>query len=128
MAKEHVAGALIDPEVAQHLSQSYGDRASHVLQLGERYIRRLSPNHPVLEAEVLYCIENEFCETVEDFVERRCHLAFLDVNAALAAIPKVADLMAKKLGWSYYRKAIEIKKARDSIKWSFFPTDASASK
>ena len=121
LSKKHSSGVQIDSEVANHLSQSYGDRAFLVLQVGKDHIQRLSPNHPVLEAEVLYCIDNEFCETIEDFIERRCHLAFLDAQAALAVIPRVADLMAKKLGWSHQRKAAEMKNAQESLKWSFCP-------
>jgi glycerol-3-phosphate dehydrogenase len=121
LAKTQVSGSLIDADIARHLSQSYGDRASLVLAVGKEHTRRLSPNHPVIEAEVIYCIENEYCETVEDFIERRCHLSFLDADAALAAIPKVADLMAKELEWSYFRKAREIKNAKESVKWSFYP-------
>lgn len=118
LARNH--SPQIDTEIASHLSQSYGDRANLVL-LAKDHIRRLTPNHPVIEAEVLYCIENEFCETVDDFIERRCHIAYLDAKAASDVIPKVADLMGKKLGWSHQRKAKEIKNAQDSLAWSFFP-------
>lgn len=51
--------------------------------------RRLVRGHPMLEAEVVYAVHNEYCETAEDFIARRTRLAFLDVNACREALPRV---------------------------------------
>ena len=45
--------------------------------------------HPVLEAEVVYAVHNEYCETPEDFIARRSRLAFLDQRACQEALPRV---------------------------------------
>ena len=51
--------------------------------------RRLVRGYPVLEAEVVYAVHNEYCETPEDFIARRSRLAFLDVRACAEALPRV---------------------------------------
>jgi glycerol-3-phosphate dehydrogenase len=58
----------------------------------------LVPNFPYNKAMVLWAIRNEYARRVEDVLGRRLRLLFLDVHAALAAAPVVAELMAKELG------------------------------
>ena len=48
--------------------------------------------HPVLEAEVVYAVHHEYCETPEDFIARRSRLAFLDHRACEEALPRVHPL------------------------------------
>ena len=45
--------------------------------------------HPQLEAEVVYAARHEYCETATDFLLRRTRLAFVDIDAAEAAVPRV---------------------------------------
>ena len=45
--------------------------------------------HPQLEAEVVYAARHEYCETATDFLLRRTRLAFVDIDAAEAALPRV---------------------------------------
>mmetsp|Transcript_35504 Transcript_35504/g.78763 ORF Transcript_35504/g.78763 Transcript_35504/m.78763 type:complete len:641 (+) Transcript_35504:292-2214(+) len=110
-----------DPAVALHLARSYGDRAPAVLQLAnDRGLgRRLVPGHDILEAEVVYCVQNEYCESVEDFLCRRTRLAFLDAPAALSATPRVAELMAEALSWSSERRNRELAAARRTLSSCF---------
>ncbi|MNR56675.1 hypothetical protein D3C85_1772960 [compost metagenome] len=42
-------------------------------------------------------MRNEFARRVEDVVGRRFRLLFLDVHAALAAAPAVAEIIAEEL-------------------------------
>ena len=44
---------------------------------------------PQLEAEVVYTARHEYCESAEDFLARRTRLAFLDIEAARQALPRV---------------------------------------
>ena len=46
----------VDTEIAAHLSACYGDNVDRVLSIAQENNlgKRLVPNHPVLEAEVLY--------------------------------------------------------------------------
>jgi glycerol-3-phosphate dehydrogenase len=59
----------------------------------------LSGNYPYIDAEVTYACREYAC-TIEDVLSRRTRLAFLNKDAAFAALPRVADLMAQELGWS----------------------------
>jgi glycerol-3-phosphate dehydrogenase len=40
------------------------------------------------------------CRSAVDFLARRSRLAFLDVEAARVALPKVVELLGKELKWS----------------------------
>ena len=44
---------------------------------------------PQLEAEVVYTARHEYCESAQDFLARRTRLAFLDIEAAREALPRV---------------------------------------
>lgn len=109
-SNHHVYGGLLGVDVAQHLSTAYGDQAYKVAELAERgYGKKLAHNHPLLEAEVIYTIRYEYCLTASDFLARRSRLAFLDAKAAVAAAPRVIELMAQELGWDKARVAAETK-------------------
>ncbi|KFM25847.1 Glycerol-3-phosphate dehydrogenase SDP6, mitochondrial [Auxenochlorella protothecoides] len=113
----HRPGA-IDTKIAKYLVESYGDRAHEVTRIAEerRLGRRLVQGHPTLEAEVVYAVHNEFCETPEDFVARRTRFAFLDKRACEQALPRVVELMAKEKGWGRWKAAAELKRALEFIK------------
>ncbi len=105
------AGALqeaygFDADVAAHLHTAYGDRADAVAQLArERGLEaRLAPDHPILEAEVPWAAEHELAATSVDVLARRTRLAFLDTDAALAALPRVGELLQASLGWDDARR------------------------
>ena len=72
-------------------AESYGDRAHMVTRIAEerKLGRRLVRGHPMIEAEVVYAVQNEYCETPEDFIARRVRLAFLDADACRQALPRV---------------------------------------
>lgn len=110
----------LDADVARHLAASYGDRAWEVAALacplsfsntkdtqtlnGDR---RLSASYPFVEAEVRYAARSEYAQTAEDVLARRTRLSFLDVKAALKALPRVIDIMGEELNWSVARKEAE---------------------
>eukprot|EP01025_Chloroclados_australasicus_P047045 TRINITY_DN5218_c0_g3_i1.p1 TRINITY_DN5218_c0_g3~~TRINITY_DN5218_c0_g3_i1.p1 ORF type:complete len:683 (-),score=94.91 TRINITY_DN5218_c0_g3_i1:228-2222(-) len=100
----------IAPDVARHLTRAYGDRAFAVTKLAmEKGLgHRLVQWHTVIEAEVVYAVREEMCETAKDFLARRSRLAFLDVNAAEAALPRVVELMAQELRWNKRRQRKEL--------------------
>jgi len=83
---------------AEHLVHTYGGRALEVCRL-EKDHKLLVADHPYLEAEVRYACREYAC-TIEDILSRRTRLAFLNREAALQSISKVADIMAMELGWS----------------------------
>lgn len=97
--------------MAKQLSENYGDRAWTVCALAEPtgeqwpvHGVRLSPNYPYVEAEVLYATRHEYACTAVDVLARRTRLAFVDAQAALAALPRVIDIMSQELGWSRARQ------------------------
>lgn len=111
-----VASKLLDVSVAKHLARAYGDQAYKVAELAHGELAtKLVHGHPILCAEIVHCIRNEYCMTAVDFLARRTRLVFLDVAAAEAALPKVISVMAKELGWNNERKAREMKESLDFI-------------
>ena len=92
-------------QVAQHLVSSYGDKAPEVAKLaaltGKRWPlvgKKLVEEFPYIEAEVKYAVK-EYARTATDVVARRTRLAFLNVQAADEALPRIVEIMAKELGW-----------------------------
>ncbi|KAI9152006.1 Glycerol-3-phosphate dehydrogenase [Paramyrothecium foliicola] len=97
----------IDADVAHHLATNYGDRAWSVLSTSPSANKRLLPSHPFTEAEVRHGVRAEAACTAQDLISRRTRLAFLNVDNALEALPRVIDVMAEELGWNATRKETE---------------------
>ncbi|KAG2438924.1 hypothetical protein HYH02_010718 [Chlamydomonas schloesseri] len=118
---------VIGEDTAAHLAQAYGSRAGRVLQTAtDRGLgSRLVAGHPFLEAEVVYAVRHEYCHTPQDFLARRTRLAFLDARAALAALPRVVELMAAECGWDGARRAAMSAAARDYLA-TYLPAPAAA--
>lgn len=111
----------LDCEVAQHLAQSYGDRAYPVAKLaaltGKRWPiigKRLHPEFPYIDAEVRYGVREYACSAI-DMIARRLRLAFLNVQAAQEALPQVVDIMAEELNWSKDEKERQMKMATEFL-------------
>jgi glycerol-3-phosphate dehydrogenase len=107
-------------DVARHLARTYGGRAWEVCELCEpssgtplwpQFGRPLVRGFPYLDGEVRYAVR-EYATTIEDVLSRRTRLAFLNKKAAVSAIPAVADLMAKELGWTVTEKRRQMLSAR----------------
>ena len=69
-----------------------------------RFGKQIVPNYPYIDAEVRYACKEYAC-TIEDVLSRRTRLAFLNKDAAMNAIPLVADIMTEELGWTEDVKA-----------------------
>jgi glycerol-3-phosphate dehydrogenase len=102
LAKQLVQTHKLDQDVADHLVATYGGRVWEVVELlvsdddvndSKRRRRRLVEGFPYIEAVVAYACREYAC-TIEDILSRRTRLAFLDKDAAIAAIPRVSELMA----------------------------------
>ena len=91
----------VEADVARHLYDHYGDDAPAVVSLGEKEgsLHRLHPDHPVIEAELLYTLRHEYVRKPLDFLVRRCSLGLLEREAAAAVLPRVAERMGDVLGW-----------------------------
>ena len=105
----------LEHETAYHLAHCYGDKAAEVAKLasftGKKHPlvgRKLAEDFPYIEAEVLYAMKEYAC-TVTDVVARRLSLAFLNVQAAEVAVPRIAEIMGERLGWSWSeRESLEL--------------------
>uniref|UniRef100_A0A8C0HMN5 Glycerol-3-phosphate dehydrogenase n=1 Tax=Buteo japonicus TaxID=224669 RepID=A0A8C0HMN5_9AVES len=96
----------LESEVAQHLASTYGDKAFEVAKIaqvtGKRWPivgKRLVSEFPYIEAEVVYGVK-EYARTAVDMISRRTRLAFLNVQAAEEALPRIIDIMGKELNWN----------------------------
>ncbi|KAK1150342.1 mitochondrial glycerol-3-phosphate dehydrogenase [Aspergillus melleus] len=106
----------LETDVAQHLTQSYGDRAWQVAALSSptnaRFPvrgKRISTLYPFVDGEIRYAVRHEYAQTAVDVIARRTRLAFLNAEAALEALPSVIDLMGEELQWDSNRKDVEWK-------------------
>ncbi len=97
----------IETDVAKHLARSYGDRAVLVAELCEDtcqrwplHGKRLHHLYPYDEAEVIYACRYEHAQSAIDVLARRTRLAFLSVQAARDALPRVVELMSQEHKWT----------------------------
>ncbi|XP_063529469.1 glycerol-3-phosphate dehydrogenase, mitochondrial isoform X2 [Cydia strobilella] len=111
----------LEMEVAQHLAKSYGDRAFAVAKMaamtGKRWPiigKKIHPEFPYIDAEIRYGVREYACTCV-DMLARRLRLAFLNVQAAVEALPVVADIMQEELKWSNDEKKRQINKANEFL-------------
>ncbi|XP_048454992.1 glycerol-3-phosphate dehydrogenase, mitochondrial [Rhincodon typus] len=108
-------------EVAQHLSSTYGDKAFQVARLaqvtGKRWPvvgKRLVAEFPYIEAEVKYAVKEYACTAI-DILARRTRLAFVNVQAAEEALPRIVEIMAGELNWSEKRMQDELAAVQDFL-------------
>ncbi|KAK2181288.1 hypothetical protein NP493_402g02030 [Ridgeia piscesae] len=108
----------LDDGVAQHLANTYGDQAVKVAKLakqtGKRWPvigQRLHEDYPYIEAEIRYSVREYACKVV-DVLARRTRLAFLNVQAAEEAMPRIIEIMAEELNWTSDRMKEEERRAR----------------
>ncbi|HMN03616.1 glycerol-3-phosphate dehydrogenase/oxidase [Geobacter anodireducens] len=81
--------------------QVYGCDAAALEQLLAENSAWREPLHPALPyraGEVVWGVRHEWARTVEDVLARRTRALLLDARAAVAAAPRVAELMARELG------------------------------
>ncbi|EPY20101.1 glycerol-3-phosphate dehydrogenase [Strigomonas culicis] len=106
--------AQIPDDVHRHLTGNYGDRYNQVVaeaRQQSKLYERLTPEAPIIGAEVVWAAKNEHCERVCDFLTHRTRAAFLNTNAAERCVPQVAQLMGSAKGWSSSKVQSEIKNA-----------------
>jgi glycerol-3-phosphate dehydrogenase len=70
---------------------------------------------PYLECEIMYICKHEMVCTLSDMLTIRMRVAYLNKDAAIAAAPRVADLMAKQLGWSWREKNRQLQHTLDVL-------------
>ncbi|ERT00920.1 hypothetical protein HMPREF1624_02154 [Sporothrix schenckii ATCC 58251] len=104
----------VDADVVQHLAANYGDRAWTILASESAAASpspRLIPSFPITEAEIRYGVRNESACTAVDVLARRTRLAFVDVQAAREALPRVISILGDELKWSDAVRAREFEQS-----------------
>ena len=90
-----------DPELPHEPDlQVYGSEASSLQAfIAEDPARQvlLHPSLPFVAGQVLWAARCEMARTVEDVLARRTRALLLDARAAIAAAPRVAELLAAEL-------------------------------
>ncbi len=78
----------------------YGSDVIHIKNIctKDKTLRELiHPALPNIKAEVIWAVQNEMAQTVEDVLARRTRILFLNAQAAIDAAPTVAKLMASAM-------------------------------
>ena len=89
-------------DVGEHL-RFYGSDLEKFLLFQESdpgFSENIHPKYHFTVGQIIWSIRFEFARTIEDFLSRRIRLLLLDARAAIEAAPKVAEIMAKELGYS----------------------------
>ncbi|CAG2105660.1 unnamed protein product [Medioppia subpectinata] len=112
----------LEPEVAHHLANTYGDKSFAVAKLaeltGKRWPvagRRLHSEFPYIEAEIRFAVREYACTAV-DVIARRLRLAFLNTQACEETLPQIVDILADELKWSKSEKELQLKKAMEFLR------------
>jgi glycerol-3-phosphate dehydrogenase len=107
LADEH--GVMIEDII--HLLNRYGNLISEVLEpliLDESWKERLLDSLPYLRAEIRYAVSHERALTIADVLMRRTRIALESADRGRAAVPLVAEIMARVLMWDDARREEEI--------------------
>jgi glycerol-3-phosphate dehydrogenase len=108
---------LAQPTIA-HLAGQYGSEAPGLLALIEKQPdlkAPVHPNHGAISAQVVFAVRTEYARRLDDVLFRRLSLAFETPDAGLAALPAVARLMARELGWDDDRRQLEIERYHEMV-------------
>ncbi len=106
-------------DVTNHLVKHYGTRSLQIAEIVRTHPiystrdgapLRLIESQPFLEAEVVFAVDQEYAVTAVDVMARRLGLPFVDAAAARAASPRVVNMMARHLAWTYSRQMSELSK------------------
>lgn len=96
------AAPWLAPATVQRLWRAYGANWQVVAAMAAAetvLAERVIPTQDAIMAEVAFAVRHEMAQTLCDVLARRTHIALLDPNQASAAVPAVAALMARELGW-----------------------------
>ncbi|MDA3893677.1 MAG: glycerol-3-phosphate dehydrogenase/oxidase [Salinivirgaceae bacterium] len=87
-------------EIFDHLAEYGSDAAEleQLLQENNHYRNKLHNDYTFMEGEVVWAVRNEMARIPEDFLARRTRLLFLDAQASIHIVEKVAIIMAMELG------------------------------
>lgn len=79
----------------------YGSEAARIqayVALHPEMKGQLHPRLPYIKAQVIWAVQHEMAQTVEDVLARRLRALFLDAPAAIEMAPLIAGIMAVEMG------------------------------
>lgn len=88
--------------IPAHIHGRYGTESGEIARLCNEQPDLASPiseSLPYMKAEVVFAARHEMAVTLDDVLSRRTRARILDRNAAAAAAPAVAKLLARELRW-----------------------------
>jgi glycerol-3-phosphate dehydrogenase len=89
--------------IRRHLVDTYGMRALEVARLCAQdptLLEPIVPGRVEIMAQVDFGVQEELAASVSDIMVRRTQIFFRDERQGLGSVEKVADRMAKLIGWS----------------------------
>jgi glycerol-3-phosphate dehydrogenase len=124
-----IAETGLSAVVVKHLIATYGTEAIHLLPLLAQkptLAERITPDLPVIKAQIIHAIRYEMALTLRDVLDRRLHIMTRATDQGLDAVESVADLMAAELGWTPKERLIEVATYRHEVTLSRRWRDGSA--
>ncbi|MDD5448558.1 MAG: glycerol-3-phosphate dehydrogenase/oxidase [Actinomycetota bacterium] len=73
------------------------------------------PGIGYLKAQVTFAARQEMAKSLEDFMIRRSEIFYTATDQGLAAVPVVASILARELGWDEVEKKRQIEKYKDTV-------------
>jgi glycerol-3-phosphate dehydrogenase len=80
---------------------------------------------PNIAAEVLYAVRHEMALAITDVLTRRTRLAMLAGATTLTGAERVADIMARELGWSAAERSRQLEDLRQELVREYLAPDQS---
>lgn len=111
----------LDISVIKSLLNNYGVQTEHILSMthSEKNLSTCIVNDaPHILAEVVYCIQHEYCRSIEDFYWLRTFLA-LETDFS-SSLDKVGQIFKEKLHWTDERLESEKEKVRKRLEIAQF--------
>ncbi len=108
----------LTPSAVQHLWRSYGANWQRVAALAAEEPSLAEPivgGLDAIKAEIVFAVRHEMARTLGDILARRTHVALLTRDQARSAVPTVAALMARELGWDEAEMARQIQQYDEDI-------------
>ncbi len=105
------AGAGLPEDVVERLLHRHGDRTADVLAhaVADPELAAPLPGAPdYLAAEVVHAVTAEGALHLDDVLTRRTRISIETVHRGVETAPRVADLMARELGWDEERTGREV--------------------
>lgn len=121
------AESIPDEAIREQLVLAYGSRWRDVWASGpdEPYLReRLSSDHPVIGAQMVYGVKHEMAMTLGDLLIRRTHIAFEDRSQGRSVAAMVAEIVAPLLGWTSRDRDAGLRMYEEEVGRTFTVTPA----